>query len=272
MPAADPLTTSDVPASLLVEPERILLGLDFDGTLAHVVDDPTQAFAHPRSVEAVARLGHVLGQVAIITGRPVDQALALSGFAGMSGLEHLVVCGQYGAERWDAATGEHVRPERPASVARLAEVLPDFLAEHGAAHVRIEDKGLAVAVHTRGIDPDLIHALEAPLKSLADELDLEVEPGRQVLELRGHAVDKGAALRSLLAETGLARVVYAGDDLGDLPAFDAVDALRAAGGEGVLVASASGEQDALVGRSDVVLDGPDAVAAWLTAWADALRA
>lgn len=271
MPAADPLTT-DVPASLLVEPGQVLLGLDFDGTLSHVVDDPMRAFAHPDAVSAVARLGHVLGQVAIVTGRPVDQALSLSGFRGLAGLERLVVCGQYGAERWDAATDTLSRPERPASVERLAARLPGWLAQHDAAHVRVEDKGLAVAVHTRGIDPDLIHALDAPLRALAEELDLEVEPGRQVLELRGHATDKGVALDALVAETGLRRVVYAGDDLGDLPAFDAVERLRADGGEGVLVASASPEQDALVGRADVVLAGPDGVAAWLTAWADALHA
>lgn len=261
-----------MPASLLEEPGQILLGLDFDGTLSHVVEDPTRAFAHPAAVAAVARLGHVLGQVAIITGRPVDQALELSGFRGLTGLEHLVVCGQYGAERWDAATDTLSRPARPASVERLAALLPAWLAEHDAAHVRVEDKGLAMAVHTRGIDPDLIHALDAPLRALAAELDLEVEPGRQVLELRGHATDKGVALDELVAETGLRRVVYAGDDLGDLPAFAAVERLRAGGGDGVLVVSASPEQDALVGRADVVLPGPDGVAAWLTAWADALEA
>jgi trehalose 6-phosphate phosphatase len=271
VPAADP-TTTDVPTSLLAEPERILLGLDFDGTLSHVVDDPAAAFAHPGSVDAVARLGRVLGQVAIVTGRPVEQALALSGFRGRAGLERLVVCGQYGAERWDAATDELHVPERPASVERLAEVLPGWLADHDAGHVRLEDKGLAVALHTRGIDPHLLDALAGPLRTLARELDLEIEPGRQVVELRGHAVDKGDALRWLLETTGLRRVVYAGDDLGDLPAFEAVETLRSGGGEGTLVASASAEQDALVGRADVVLEGPDAVAAWLTAWADALGA
>lgn len=272
MPAVHPPTSTDVPASLLVDPEQILLGLDFDGTLAHVVDDPTRAFAHPDSVAAVARLGHVLGQVAIVTGRPVDQALTLSGFRGLRGLERLVICGQYGAERWDAEADVLERPDRPDSVERLATMLPDWLADHDAGHVRVEDKGLAVAIHTRGIDPDLIHRLDVPLRALAAELDLDVEPGRQVLELRGHATDKGVALRGLVDQTGLRRVVYVGDDLGDLPAFEAVDQLRVDGGEGLLVASASGEQDALVARSDLVLPGPDGVAAWLTAWADALDA
>ncbi len=67
-------------------------------------------------------------------------------------------------------------------------------------------------------------------------------------------------------------MVFGGDDLGDLPAFDAVDALRQEGLGGLLLCSASAEQDALVARADVVLDGPDAVAEWLTALADDLGA
>ncbi len=63
-------------------------------------------------------------------------------------------------------------------------------------------------------------------------------------------------------------MIFAGDDLGDLPAFDAVDQLRAEGLDGLLICSASTEQDALVARADIVLDGPDAVATWLEELAD----
>lgn len=262
--------TSDVDQHLLDDAAGTLLGLDFDGTLAHVVDDPTRAFAHPDSVRALATLGRHLGQVAIITGRPVRQALELGGFEGLEGLGSLVICGQYGAERWDARSGEVVEPSRPPAVEDLAAELPAWLAERGAADVRIEDKGLALAIHTRGLDHALLDSLAGPLRDLAAERDLEVEPGRQVLELRGHGSDKGTALLGLVAELGSRHVVYAGDDLGDLPAFDAVDQLRATGHTGYLVCSASTEQDALVERSDLVLEGPDAVAAWLTGLADAL--
>lgn len=260
------------PSSVLDDPAGTLLGLDFDGTLAPIVDDPTLAFIHPRSVAALDRLGPRLGLVAIVTGRPVDQVLQLGGFQDHAGLSGLVVCGQYGAERWDAATGEVVRPERSAGVARLVDELPQWLERHGAQHVRIEDKGLAVALHTRGIDPGLLERLAGPLRAWSTELGLALEPGRQVIELRAPGSDKGVAVRDLVARTGARTVVFAGDDLGDLPAFDAVDELRAQGLGGLLACSASAEQDALVSRSDVVLDGPDDVADWLTELADALEA
>ena len=257
-----------VRTAVIADPAGTLLALDFDGTLAHIVDDPTQAYAHERSVAALARLGHVLGQVAIITGRPVRQALELGGFDGVAGLERLVIWGQYGAERWDAATSETVEPDRPEPISRLAEELPGWLEARGAGHVRIEDKGLAIAVHTRGIDAGLLDELAQPLADLAGDLGLAVEPGRQVIELRAPGIDKGDAVRALAAHLGARQVIFAGDDLGDLPAFAAVEDLRESGLGGLLICSASAEQDALVARADIVLDGPDAVADWLEALAD----
>lgn len=258
-------------SAVVADPAGTLLALDFDGTLSHIVDDPTRAYAHPRSIQALARLGGVLGQVAIITGRPVRQALELGGLEGRAGLERLVIYGQYGAERWDAAAdGDTVEPARPEAVERLAEVLPAWLAERGADDVRVEDKGLAIALHTRGIDAGLIDALAGPVADLATELGLEVEPGRQVIELRAPGHDKGQALLALVESSGARLVVFGGDDLGDLPAFAAVEQLRSEGVPGLLLASASAEQDALVSRADIVLDGPDAVAAWLEELVDDL--
>lgn len=257
-------------SAVVADPSGTLLALDFDGTLAHVVDDPTLAFAHTHAVDALARLGPCLGRIAVITGRPVRQAIELGGFAGRLGLERMLVCGQYGAERWDAETGETHEPEPPAATRELTAMLPGWLAERGADHVRVEDKGLAVAVHTRGLEPGLIDDLVEPLAALAAEHGLTVEPGRQVVELRTPGHDKGQVLREVADELGARHVVFAGDDLGDVPAFDAVDRMRSEGRTGLLICSASAEQDALVARADLVLDGPDAVAAWLGELADEL--
>jgi trehalose 6-phosphate phosphatase len=62
-------------------------------------------------------------------------------------------------------------------------------------------------------------------------------------------------------------VVFAGDDLGDLAAFDAVDQMRAEGLSGLLVCSGSTEENALAERADVLVDGPDGVVALLRALA-----
>jgi trehalose 6-phosphate phosphatase len=253
------------------DPRGTLLALDFDGTLAHIVDDPTQAFGQRRALDALARLGPLVGQIAIVTGRPVHQVLALGGFDGRPGLESLIVCGQYGAERWDASDGPPHLSAELEPVLRAVEVLPQWLADHGAAEARLERKGLAVAVHTRGMEPGTRDALFAPLAVLAAQLGLVAELGREVIELRASGWDKGRVIDELVAELGARHIVFIGDDLGDLPAFRAVERLRASGLDGLLLCSGSEEQTALLERADLVLDGPDGVAAWLSDLADVLE-
>jgi trehalose 6-phosphate phosphatase len=247
--------------ALADDPGRALVALDFDGTLAPIVADPTQARAHPEAVDALAALSRHVGHLAIVTGRPAATAVDYAGLRGVPGLHGLVVLGHYGLERWDAATDEVTAPPPPAGVAEARRRLPDLLRELDATDAYVEDKGASLGVHTRRLpDPEeTFERLRGPLQLIADELGLAVEPGRLVLELRPPGMDKGAALRALVEEQGIRTVVFAGDDLGDLAAFDAVDALRGAGGSGLLVCSGSTEEMALARRADLVVDGPDGV-------------
>ena len=83
-------------------------------------------------------------------------------------------------------------------------------------------------------------------------------------------MDKGGALRGLVAERGASSVLFGGDDLGDLPAFDAIDALRKEGVPGVKVCSASDEVTAVAERADLVVDGPSGVVTVIEALASEL--
>lgn len=67
------------------------------------------------------------------------------------------------------------------------------------------------------------------------------------------------ALLEYVREIGAAAVLFGGDDLGDLPAFAAVDRLRSDGIPGLLVCSGSDEVTELRERADVVVDGPQGV-------------
>ncbi|MFC1406021.1 MULTISPECIES: trehalose-phosphatase [Streptacidiphilus] len=262
-------------------PARAVAAFDFDGTLAPIVADPEQARAHPGVVPVLARLAPRLAAVAVVTGRPAATAVEYGGFAGVPGLEHLTVLGQYGLQRWDAATGRLTTPDPLPGIALLREELPGLLGGQAGVWLEtgvfVEDKGHALAVHTRRTaDPDAaLAALDAPLRAAAARHGLAVEPGRMVLELRPPGMDKGVALTTFLREQDAASVLFAGDDLGDLAAYDAVDALRAAGTvDGLLVCSAptTGEPPvrALADRADLVVPGPEGVVALLEALADAL--
>lgn len=251
-------------------PSRAVVALDFDGTLAPIVSDPEAARAHPGVAPALRRLAPHVGAVAVVTGRPAATAVAYGGFADVPGL---VVLGQYGRERWEA--GEVRAPAPPPGVARARDELPALLARLDLPDgVRVEDKGSALAVHTRrSADPaGALEALREPLRELAERTGLALEPGRLVLELRPPGTDKGDAVRNFAAERDASAVLYAGDDLGDLAAFRAVEELRARGIPGVTVCSGSAEVDALARRADVVVDGPAGVVALLEDLASDLAA
>ncbi len=235
-------------AALRAQPERAVVAVDYDGTLAPVVDRPQDALPAPGAVEVLAGLAGRVRLVALITGRPADVVVELAGLHAVPGL---VVLGQYGVQRWDGVlTAE---PPDPA-LQRVREALPPLLGD-----LRLEDKGLSLVVHARGTarPQEALDALAPRLRALAG--GLEVHPGRLVLEVRPPGHDKRTALLSLCDPTPSA-VLWAGDDLGDLPAFDAVDELRARGVPGLTVASASDEgPPALRERADVVADGPAGV-------------
>lgn len=257
-------------AAILRDPRRALIALDFDGTLAPIVADPAAATAHPAVVPALTRLSALVGTLAVITGRPAGLPVRLGGLARVPGL---IVLGHYGRERWQ--DGSLHSPPSPPGVARARERLPDVLAAAGAPDgTRIEDKGHAVAVHTRGTaDPaGALARLAGPLAALAAASGLVCEPGRLVIELRPAGTDKGAALTALAAERGADAVLFAGDDLGDLAAFRAVAGRRAAGHPGLTVCSASGEVTELAAQADLVVDGPAGIAALLGSLAGALAA
>jgi trehalose 6-phosphate phosphatase len=251
--------------AVLAHQSRVLAAFDYDGTLAPIVDDPSAAVPHRDVRAALASLSSRIGLVAVITGRPAQVAVDLGQFASSPGLERLVVMGHYGMERWDASTGQ-LRGAEPAPGLRLVhQRLPALLDSLGLCDADVEDKTLSVAVHVRRLaDPAAAFTRMRPsLEDLATEADLVAEPGRFVIELRPAGMDKGQALRSLVEETGSSVVVFTGDDLGDLAAFDEVDRLRAKGLAGLLVCSGSDEVPELQERADIVVDGPAGVAAFI---------
>jgi trehalose 6-phosphate phosphatase len=257
-------------AALIRQPAHALIGLDFDGTLAPIVADPAAARAHPAAPAILARLSRLAGTVAIVTGRPAADAAA---FAGLPAAPGVIVLGQYGRERWE--NGSLSSPPPPPGLHTAKRELGELLADAGAdAGTFVEDKGAAVAVHTRrAAQPEAeLGRLRAPLEALAGRTGLVVEPGRLVIELRPPGSDKGQAIRGLAAERSAAAVMFCGDDRGDLPAFAAVRELRAGGTPGLVVCSGSAEAPELAEEADLVVDGPAGVVSLLAALADAFAA
>jgi trehalose 6-phosphate phosphatase len=258
-------------AAILADPGRALLAVDYDGVLAPVVADPTNSPPLPGAVAALARAAGSLGSVAVISGRPAQVVLDYGRFDTELALAGLVIFGHYGLQRWDARTGEITSPPAPPALAAVRRELPDLLARVGVSDAWIEDKTVAVAIHTRrSADPAVALATLTPVViDCAQRHGLHVEPGRFVLEIRAPGVDKGGTLRSYAEARAARSVCYIGDDVGDLAAFDAVEALRDKGIPGLTVASGSPEVTEVAQRADLVVEGPPGVVMWLESLADA---
>ena len=269
-------------AALVRAAADAVIGLDFDGTLSPIVEDPAAAHIHDEAADVLVALAEQVRAVAVITGRPARQALDLGGLESVGNAigdagKELFVFGQYGNERWSSTNRRVISPRPPPGLASFLRELPRFLRRAGAGDAHIEEKGLAVAVHTRRMpDPERAEDVLLPLlRDLAASHDLVVEPGRNVVEVRSPGMHKGVVVERLSDEVDARAFCFVGDDLGDLEAFEAVATLGKQGWPTLLVCSASSEESALVPLSDLVVHGPDGVMAFLrqlTSDAAALRA
>ena len=258
---------------------RTVVGLDFDGTLSPIVDDPAKAHIHPDAAEVLLELAAEVAAIAVVTGRPARQALDLGGLEEVGDAlqavgKELFVFGQYGNERWSSERRRILGARPPRGLATFERDLPRALRLAGAADAFVEDKGLAVAVHTRRLeDPEAaFERLLPPLRELAQRHGLVLEPGRSVIEVRSPGSHKGMVVDRLAAVLDAEGFVFAGDDLGDIEAFEAVEELGKQGVAPLRVCSASDEQSALLDLADVVVKGPEGVLALLRQLAADARA
>jgi trehalose 6-phosphate phosphatase len=224
---ADPL------AVLAQAPRRAAILLDVDGTLAPIATRPEDASVPEETRAEVERLAGRYALVACISGRTGEDARRLVGVDGI---------------RFVGSHGLELEPE----AAEWRERIHSFAA---GIDWPVEDKGLTVSFHYRQAGDE--EAALAYLEEVAERArgeGLLPRFGRKVLEIRPpvHA-DKGTAVGHLLAEAGLQRALYAGDDTTDLDGFRALDGLEL----GIRVAVSSDEAPALlVSSADIVVGSP----------------
>ena len=235
-----------------------LIALDFDGTLAPLVPDPQDSRLVDGIRVALDDLVAAGARVAVVTGRDISSVLRLSGLADLPGLH---VEGVYGAQSWHDGLLHTV--DAPEALGALRSRLPAVVEdEPRAGDVWIEDKHLSLVVHARrAADPQaVLDVLSARVTALAGELGLETHPGREVLEIRIPGFDKGTALSRLIALHRPRAVLYIGDDVGDVPAFDLVRTLRTELAAAYAVGVGGAEIPEVAAAVDLSVEDPDAVA------------
>ena len=233
---------------------------DFDGTLAAIVADHAAARPLPGAVDTLLELCDHYPRVAVVSGRP---AAFLVGRLGLRAPlpAALRISGLYGLEGVGADGRVRVAPEAEEwrAVVERAAARAEAGAPPGTA---VERKGLSVTLHWRE-HPEVEQWAEAFAAAAATELGLARHPARRSVELRPPlAFDKGTAVEELAG--GYRVACYLGDDVGDIPAFAALDRLRGMGARTVKVVARSEEAaPEVVAAADVVVDGPEDALAFL---------
>jgi trehalose 6-phosphate phosphatase len=224
----------DALARLAEDPARAAVILDVDGTLAPIVPRPGDARVPVETQSELRRLNERYALVACVSGRAADDAQRVVG------VPELVYVGNHGLE---------LDPDAPLWQGRLQSFLD------GVDWPNVENKGLSASFHYRNApDEQAAHRFLESVAARAGERGFVARFGRKVLEvLPAIAADKGTAVRRLLADRGLQRALYAGDDTTDLDAFAALDTLDI--GVRIAVASAEGPRE-LAESADLVVDDP----------------
>jgi trehalose 6-phosphate phosphatase len=197
----------------------LLVFLDFDGTLAPVVNDPAMAFVPPQTLRALTSLAAIEKvSLAIISGR------ALQDLKARVGMPSLIYAGNHGLEI--SGPGVYfIQPDAAKRVQALSELSREL---HSGLQdipgVQVENKVLTVSVHYRRAPADKLREVHQVTNLAVTRSGglFQMTPGLRVFEIRPRVNwHKGKAvgwIKEALAKREPLSL-YVGDDATDEDAF-----------------------------------------------------
>lgn len=219
----------DRAARALIGRTPVLVGLDFDGVLAPIVERRDDARPLPGGIDAVRRLADRPGvEVALVSGRALASLRQVS---GVTADDAVSLVGSHGAEvalrpSLGSADGPPdgggtLTPEQQALLARLVAELTRIVQAAGpGSGLDVETKPSGAVLHTRRAAPDVARiASAAATEGPAGWPGVHTTLGKAVVEMAVVETSKGVALQQLRAAMGAAAVLYVGDDVTDESVF-----------------------------------------------------
>jgi trehalose 6-phosphate phosphatase len=227
--------------SRLAASDRLLIALDFDGTLAPLEDDPMSARALPEAAAAVRALAAVPDTpVAFVSGRSLSDLREIAEHADDS---PIALAGSHGAEFWIPGEGELATDDDDAAHALRDELREEMTADVGNVEgIWVEPKTFGFGIHSRMASPEDARAA----REAADRLVAERAPhwrrrtGHNIVEYSFRHEGKDAAIAALRTRFAATAVLFAGDDVTD------EDALASLGADDLGIRVGAGETAASV--------------------------
>jgi trehalose 6-phosphate phosphatase len=182
-----------------------ILGIDFDGTLAPIVDHPDLATPDERALEVLGSLATRDGvEVAVVTGRALDDLRDRLGH-----LAGATLVGEHGNDVGDDTLDDPLIAEATDMIRALSEE---------AGGVAVESKPKSVTFHYRNLEDDVAEGYLSRIRDWAGRHhELSVMEGKKVIELSTSTRTKGDAMAELAGDRP---VIYIGDDTTDETVFE----------------------------------------------------
>ncbi len=190
----------------------LLVACDYDGVIAPLADDPTQAHPNRSSVSALRTLAELPNtHVTVVSGR------SLRDLATMSRLPaEIRLVGSHGSE-FDLGFATDLSAE----LVERREALTDQVRALGQRyHALVEEKPTGCTFHFRGLEPDAVAAARDELVAgPATMADVLVRTGHEIIEFSVVHTNKGDALSQIRTQVSASAVIFMGDDTTDEDAF-----------------------------------------------------
>lgn len=202
---------------------KLLLLLDYDGTISPIVSAPAAARPHRAAPRLIARLAARPDRlrVAIVSGRRIAQ---LRKFLGLG--DGLLMAGVHGLELTDRRGRVFFAPGAGHCLAELEKVRRWIAANvPDSAGFVIEDKQVSIALHYRNAGRAAAAAIRRRLRRYlsSQASGLKIGRGKMLVEVMPAVANKGAVVTALARGVGRSFLpVYFGDDATDEDAFAAL--------------------------------------------------
>ncbi|GAB3613731.1 trehalose-phosphatase [Humibacter ginsengisoli] len=199
---------------------RLLVALDFDGTVSPLVDNPRDSRVLPAARAALNQLERMPDTwIAFVSGRP------LAGLARVTEADdEALLIASHGVEvrLTGGAVDVGLTEEESARLEALAAELERIV--NVTPGSKLERKPVGLGLHTRGVPAEQARAADRASREAASSLGggfLE-RAGKDILEFAVRDATKGDGVQRLREHVGATAVLYAGDDVTDEDAFAAL--------------------------------------------------
>ena len=191
---------------------NLMVACDYDGTIAPLVDDPSQATPIRDAVAAMRSLAEQANtHVTVVSGRSLRDLALLSRLP-----EEIRLVGSHGSE-FDLGFASQLDPTLVERRTRVTEEVRALGEQYSAL---IEEKPTGVTFHLRGMATETKEAARHDLiMGPAGHDWIFTRNGHDIIEFSVIDTNKGTALETIRHQVAASAVVFFGDDVTDEDAF-----------------------------------------------------